>query len=142
MSLVRHVRRRLRIITRPTRRRETTHNTTTNEETGVLTPVLVFITLALAAADIHIPMAGIAKGIRSASKQLNMLFGCDAYVASTLLLHFILTYLIACLSKVSNMYRGFDSNLAGTLCRQCVTNCFRGYTTYEMFVNPSTQAFA
>jgi hypothetical protein len=39
MSLVRHVRRRLRIITRPTRRRETTHNTTTNEETGVNTPV-------------------------------------------------------------------------------------------------------
>jgi hypothetical protein len=88
MSPVRHVRRRLRIVTRPTRRRETTNNTTTNEETGVNTPVLMFIALA-AAADIHIPMAGIANDIRFASKQLNILFVCDAYVASTLSLHFI-----------------------------------------------------
>jgi hypothetical protein len=88
MSLVRHVRRRLRIITRPTRRRETTDNTTTNEETGVNTPVFIFIALA-ADADIHIPMAGIAKDIRFASKQLNVLFVCDAYVVSTLSLHFI-----------------------------------------------------
>jgi hypothetical protein len=137
MSPVRHVRRRLRIITRPTRRRETTNNTTTNEETGVNTPVLMVIALA-AAADIHI--AGIAKGIRCASKQLNVLCGCDAYVASTLLLHSI--NLIACLSKVSKMHRELDSNLAGSLCDRDFINCFRGYTTYEMFVNPSAQAFA